>query len=108
MPQYPARNNMFGPLQLSGIKVGWIDPDQGYVHGHSIQEANDEARKNPGTTFIFIDGDHTIRYLNINEVNKLTPGDTLSSSGECGGINTKKDCGPVRIQIYGGDRKSVV
>ena len=52
MSQYSASNDMFGPLKLSGIKVGWIDPDLGYVHGHSIQEANDEARKNPGTTFI--------------------------------------------------------
>ena len=102
MPQYPARNNMFGPLQLSGIKVGWIDPDQGYVHGHSIQEANDEARKNPGTTFIFIDGDHTIRYLNINEVNKLKSEDSVSSTGECGGVNQNVVCGPPRIQIYGG------
>ncbi len=102
MPQYPARNNMFGPLKLSGIKVGWIDPDLGYVHGHSIQEANDEARKNPGTTFIFIDGDHTIRYLNINEVNKLKSEDSVSSTGECGGVNQNVVCGPPRIQIYGG------
>ncbi len=97
-----AKNNLFGPVNKNNIKVGWIDIDDGYIDGYSICEANTKARNDPGTVFIFKDGNQVIKYLNINEVNKLTPGDTLSSSGECGGINTKTDCGPVRIQIYGG------
>jgi len=95
-------SDLFGPVTKDSINVGWIDPDDGYVYGYSICQANAEARRNPGTVFIFRDGNQTIRYLNINEVNNLTVQDTMPSTDECGGINEKKDCGPVRIQIFGG------
>ena len=41
-----------------------------------MDEANEHASKDPGTTFIFKSGDNVLRYLNINEVNALTEQDT--------------------------------
>jgi hypothetical protein len=85
------------------IKVGYIDPVLGYVDGVTICEANQYAKDNPGTTFIFKNGDNNLQYLNINEVNQLTPKDLFSTkSDECGGIQQYKECGPPRVQFFGG------
>jgi len=84
------------------IRVGYVDPDLGYVFSITICEANDYAKDNPGTTFIFVDGNNVVRYLSINEVNGLTPQDLLSDGGECGGPQVYKECGPPVIQIFGG------
>ena len=46
-------SRLFGPLTSSNISVGYIDPDIGFVEGVSICEANEYAKKNPGTVFIF-------------------------------------------------------
>ena len=73
----------------------------GYVDGFTICEANEYAIKNPGTTFVFRNGNNVIQYLNINEVNSLDP-NVLISTDECGGINQKKECGPPVIQMFGG------
>jgi hypothetical protein len=94
-------SRLFGPLTSSNISVGYIDPDIGFVEGVSICEANEYAKKNPGTVFIFKTGDQVLKYLNINEVNSLTTTETLSTD-ECEGVNRKVKCGPPRIQIYGG------
>ena len=68
--------NLFGPATICDIKVGYISTDRGYVDGVSRYEANQYAQLNPGTQFIFKNRD-IIRYLNINEVNRLTPDDLL-------------------------------
>lgn len=94
--------NLFAPLSTDSIKVGYIDPSLGYVEGFTVCQANDYAQKNPGTVFVFRDGNNNIRYLNINEVNKLTPQDTVPEKDECGGINNKKVCGPPVVTFYGG------
>jgi len=82
--------NLFGPATKCDIRVGYIDPDLGYVKEVSIHDANRYAFKNPGTTFIFETRDN-IRYLNINEVNNLSPNDLLpkdnKSEGTCNGIS---------------------
>ena len=44
--------NLFGPVNTSDIRVGYISTDKGYVEGIDICEANRYAELNPGTTFI--------------------------------------------------------
>ena len=81
--------DLFGKTQKRDIRVGYISTDRGYVRGITILEANKYAFKNPGTVFILQTRDST-RYLNINEVNNLTPEDVLPSNtsgeGTCNGI----------------------
>jgi hypothetical protein len=93
--------NLFGPPTKNDIRLGYIDPNLGYVEGFTICQANDYAIKNPGTTFIFRNGNNVIQYLNINEVNQLDP-NVLVSTDKCGGINQRKECGPPIIQFFGG------
>jgi hypothetical protein len=93
--------NLFGPPTKDDIRVGYIDPNRGLVEGVTICQANDYALKNPGTTFIFRNGNQTIQYLNINEINQIDP-NILISTDECGGISQKKECGPPNIQLFGG------
>jgi hypothetical protein len=94
--------NLFGSSSQDDIRVGYIDPTLGYVDGVSVCEANNYAKNNPGTTFIFTDGDNNIRYLNVNEVNALTPNDLNAKNDACSGIQEYKECGPPRIQFFGG------
>jgi hypothetical protein len=77
-----------GPPTKDDIKVAYIDPKLGLVEGVSICQANEYALKEPGTTFIFRDGNQTLQYLNINEVNKIDP-IILTTTDECGGISEK-------------------
>jgi hypothetical protein len=93
--------NLFDPPTKDDIKVAYIDPILGLVRDVSICDANIEAQKNPGTVFIFRDGNQTLKYLNINEVNNLNP-DDLVPTKECEGINSDKEVGPPTIQIFGG------
>jgi len=93
--------NLFGPPTKDDIRVGYVDPNLGFVEGFTICEANEYAIKNPGTTFVFRNGNNIIQYLNVNEVNQLDP-NVLVSTDECGGINQKKECGPPKIQLFGG------
>jgi hypothetical protein len=93
--------NLFGPPTKDDIRVGYIDPVLGLVEGVTICQANDYALKNPGTTFVFRNGNNVIQYLNINEVNSLDP-NILTSTDECGGINQRRECGPPTIQLFGG------
>jgi hypothetical protein len=94
--------NLFAAPTKDDIKVGYIDPTLGFVNGVSVCEANEYAKNNPGTTFVFRDGDNNIRYLSINEVNLLTPNDLIASEGECAGIQEYRECGPPIIQFFGG------
>ena len=93
--------NLFGPPTKDDIKVAYIDPILGLVEGVSICEANEYAKREPGTTFIFRNGNQTLQYLNVNEINQLDP-NVLITTDECGGISQKKECGPPTIQIFGG------
>jgi len=92
-------SNFLGPPGKSLIRVSYVDPKLGLVENVSLTKANDYACKNPGTTFIFRDGDNNLRYLNINEVNKLTPAD-LSRTDPC---NAKPvPCGVPKVIVSGG------
>ena len=75
--------NIFDSATKDSIRVGYIDPDRGYLTGQSIYEANVHASKNPGAVFILETRDR-VRYLTINEVNKLTVQDiTPDEGGPC-------------------------
>ena len=75
--------NIFDSATRNSIRVGYIDPDRGYLSGKSIYEANVHASKNPGAVFILETRDR-VRYLTINEVNKLTVKDiTPDEGGPC-------------------------
>ena len=75
------------------VRVGYIDPKRGYISGLSVYQANKYAEKNPGTQFIITNRDK-IRYININEVNKLTNKDTLPSSNPSGLVDKNDEFDP--------------
>jgi len=93
--------NIFDFPRNSDITVGYVDPSLGYVTGVSICDANEYARKNPGTTFVFETRDG-IRYLNINGVNQLTPKDLASSADTCTGIQVEGEADPPSSIFLGG------
>ena len=74
--------NIFDSATKDSIRVGYIDPDRGYLSGQSIYEANVHASKNPGAVFILETRDR-VRYLTINEVNKLTVKDITPDETSC-------------------------
>ena len=78
--------NVFEPPTLRDVKVGYISTDRGYISGVGLWDANVYAKKNPGTTFIFATREK-LQYLNINEVNKLTPDDLPSDAQKCEGAS---------------------
>ena len=45
--------DLFGPATKCDIQVGYISTDRGLVEGIGLYEANQEAKLNPGTQFIF-------------------------------------------------------
>ena len=45
------------PISNENIKVGYISQTDGYVKDRSIAQANDYEKLNPGTTYIFLNGD---------------------------------------------------
>ncbi len=96
--------NVFEPPTLRDVKVGYISTDRGYVSGVGLWDANVYAKKNPGTTFIFSTREK-LQYLNINEVNKLTPDDLPSDAQKCSNVDIftpdSKDADP-RIIFAGG------
>ena len=81
--------DLYGPATRKDITVGYIDPERGYISNVSICEANRYAALNPGSVFILETRDG-IRYLTINQVNKLTPDDILpketATTASCRGI----------------------
>ena len=48
------------PISNENIKVGYISEDDGYVKGKSIAEANAYEALNPGTVYIFLNGDNKV------------------------------------------------
>ena len=96
--------NIFGAATKDSIRVGYIDPDRGYISSNSIYEANLHASKNPGAVFI-LETRNKIRYLSINEVNALTPND-LSVGLPCPeGI---KGLEPEETETYGAGKHPLV
>jgi hypothetical protein len=93
--------NIFGPATTDSIRVGYISTDRGFVEGVSVCEANDYAKLNPGTQFVFKNRKY-IKFLNINEVNKLTPNDLLAGINTCEGIQLTSECPPPEAYFYGG------
>tara|TARA_B100000085_G_scaffold4802_3_gene4356 strand:+ start:16 stop:4689 length:4674 start_codon:yes stop_codon:yes gene_type:complete len=87
--------NIFGRPKQNDIRVGYIDPDGGFIDGLTVCDANLHAKNNPGTTFIFRTRE-CIKYLNINEVNALTPNDLIGSSGTLG-------CEGIQLDIASSD-----
>ena len=81
------------------IKIGYIDEIEGYITGLTIAQANNYERLNPGTIFIFVDGDGKVRYLDITQVNQLTFAD-IERSDPC--ITTPLPCTSPVINFYGG------
>ena len=82
------RFDLFGNSRTQDIRVGYISADRGYVSNVTIFEANRYAKLEPGTQFIVANRDG-VRYLNINEVNALTPDDVIPKNdvSACGGID---------------------
>jgi len=92
--------NLFGPATQNDIKVSYIDPQRGLINDVTVCEANEYAQKNPGTTFIF-NTRKVIKYISINDVNRLTP-DDLDTEQVCRGVEFDADCGPLGVFFYGG------
>jgi hypothetical protein len=87
------------PLSNNSIRVGYISPSMGLINGLTVEEANAYAQSNPGTVFIFVDGDRDINYLTIEQVNNLTSADLLRKES----CNTDPiPCGPPEINVIGG------
>ena len=82
--------DLFGPATKCDIRVGYISTDRGFVDRVGVHDANQYAKLNPGTIFIFRNREK-VQYLNINQVNRLQPSDMLpvknaGEGGACGGI----------------------
>ena len=97
----PKSIDLFGDPGIEAISVGYIDPVLGYVTGLSVCEANEKAKESPGTTFVAIDGDNSVNYLPINDINNLTA-DFTKSKDSCGGLKATVKCGEPILNIYGG------
>jgi len=94
--------DIFGSASKKDIRVGYVDPERGFVSDVTLHEANVYAKLNPGTTFVFKNRD-IIKYLNINEVNALTPKDLLpsSSSENCDGVTGLDIYGDTPVGSFG-------
>ena len=93
--------NIFGDATKEDIRVGYISTERGYISDVTICAANSYAKANPGTVFIFQKRKET-QYLNINEVNKLTPNDLDSDLETCPGVELAGECGPTEVIFRGG------
>ena len=87
------------PTSPNNIKVAYINQTKGLIKDVSIADANSYAELNPETVFIFINGDGKVKYLSIDEVNKLTPND-LARKDPCN--IGPQPCGPRTLNFFGG------
>jgi hypothetical protein len=93
--------NIFDSSTTDSIRVAYISTDRGLVDDVSVCQANDYAKLNPGTQFIFRNRKY-IKYLNINEVNQLTPDDAVVGITTCEGLQLTSECPPPAVYFYGG------
>jgi hypothetical protein len=89
------------PIQKDIIKVSYANRQGILVENVSVSDANEYEKRNPGTTFLFLNGDNKYQYLNIDQVNSLTPTDLISKKTTCN--TTPKPSGPPRILFFGGE-----
>ena len=87
------------PISNENIKVGYISQTDGYVKNRSVAQANDYEASNPGTIYIFLNGDNKVEYLSIDEVNKLTSKNLLRTDPCKIG---PQPCPPPTLEFYGG------
>ena len=87
------------PTSPDSIKVSYISQTKGVVKDVSIAAANEYERLNPGTLFVFVDGDAKVKYLDIDGVNKLTTKD-LGRTDPC--KVGPQPCGPPTLHFFGG------
>ena len=87
------------PTTTDTIEVGYIDDVDGYVKHVSVADANEYAKSNSDTAFIFVDGSGKTRYLSIDQVNALTPND-LRRPESCN--SSPKPISSPTINIFGG------
>ena len=99
--------NLFGPSTEDNIKVGYISTTRGYITGVGIKDANIYAKKDPGTKFILQNRDY-IKYLNINEVNELTPEVLKATGEECKGVEWEAPIESPEVIFAGGGGVGVV
>ena len=86
-------------IAASNIHVGWIHPTRGYVKHKSVADANAYEKLNPGTEFIFVNGDQSVNYMGIDGVNKITVNDLLRKD-PC--VTRDQPCGPPVLKFFGG------
>lgn len=94
-------STLTAPIPKDNIKVAYINSTGVLVEDVSISDANSYEESNPGTTYIFLDGDNKYRYLTIDEVNNLTPQNLISTKSVCD--TAPKPCGTPKIVFSGGD-----
>ena len=87
------------PTSPDNIKVSYISQTKGVVNDVSIAAANEYERLNPGTLFVFVNGDAKVKYLDIDGVNKLTTKD-LGRTDPC--QVGPQPCGPPTLHFFGG------
>ena len=87
------------PTSPDNIKVSYISQTKGVVKDVSIAAANEYERLNPGTLFVFVNGDAKVKYLDIDGVNKLTTKD-LGRTDPC--QVGPQPCGPPTLHFFGG------
>ncbi len=100
---------LFGAPTREDIRVGYIDPDRGYVVGRNICDANRHAKLNPGAQFI-IKTRKRVRYMNVNEVNTITPQAAFDATEPgmgipdepCKGVQYGEPPGPAQVDLMGG------
>ncbi len=103
--------DIFGPIDpKADIRVGYISTDRGYVSGINICEANAYAKKNPGQTFIFKPKRDVVKFLNINQVNRLVTDPSLSGLDDScpDGLQMEGEPLPPRMIFMGGGGVGVV
>lgn len=93
--------SVIAPISKDSLSVSYVNNIGTLIEGASIADANEYAKLNPQTTFLFLDGDNNYRYLNIDQVNQLTPLDLVSTKSVCD--TTPKPCGVPKIVFSGGD-----
>ena len=96
--------NLFGPIKPNDLTVGYISTDRGYQTGMTVCEANDYAKLNPGTTFIFKPDRKTVEFLNINQLNELSrnPTDSTTDQSCPDGLDMNAEPEPTKVVFMGG------